>query len=226
MKLAIIIQARTNSKRLPEKVLKKIGNKTVLEHLITRLKKLKPYKNIIISTSRNKNDKKIINISKNLKCKYFLGNEKNVLERFYFTAKKFKIKNIIRISADSPFIDPKIVNKAIRLFNSGKYDVVTNLLNPTYPKGMSVEILNFNTLHISYLCAQRSDEKEHVTKFIYENLERFKIKNFALKRSLRNYNFALDTIKDLNYLRRVFKNIKKNKDFYLKDLIKVASSLN
>ena len=197
MKLAIIIQAITNSKLLPEKVFKKNVNKTVLEHLITRLKKLKPYKNIIISTSRNKNDKKIINISKNLKCKYFLGNEKNVLERFYFTAKKFKIKNIIRISADSP-LDPKIVNKAIRLFNSGKYDVVTNLLSPTYPRGMSVEILNFSTLYISYLYAQRSDEKEHVTKFIYENLDKFKIKNFALKRSLRNYNFSLDTLKDLN----------------------------
>ena len=52
----------------------------------------------------------------------------------------------MRISADSSFIDPNILEKSFNLFCNGNYDIVTNVFPPTFPKGMSVELMNFQTL--------------------------------------------------------------------------------
>ena len=84
----VIIQARMNSSRLPGKVLLKVNKKTLLEYLIERVKKINFINKIIIATTNNKSDKKIINLCKKLDIKYFCGSEKNVLKRVYDAAKK------------------------------------------------------------------------------------------------------------------------------------------
>ena len=109
--LGIIVQARSGSKRFPNKIFKKIGKISILEHVLNQIKKVELKKKIIIASTINKTNKKIIKISKINNCDYFFGPENNVLKRFYLAANKFKIKNIIRISADSPLIDPKIIDK-------------------------------------------------------------------------------------------------------------------
>ncbi|MAV57011.1 MAG: acylneuraminate cytidylyltransferase [Candidatus Pelagibacter sp.] len=227
--LGIIIQARATSKRFPNKIFKKIEKITVLEHVLKRVKKIKFRNKIIIASTINKTNSKIIKIAKDNNCNYFFGPEKNVLKRFYLSANKFKIKNIVRISADSPFIDPKIIDKFCKIFNKGKFDVVTNLFRPTYPKGMSVEIFNYKTLKNVYLFAKSKHDKEHVTPFIYKNPNKFIIKNFYLKRSLRKYNFAIDRPKDLKYLTKIYiklRKLRKENKFKFKDLVKVAKILN
>ena len=84
--IGCIIQARMKSKRLPGKVLYKIDNTTILEILISRLKKLGI--KIIIATTKNKPDDKIVKVSRKNKVFIFRGNEKNVLKRYYDCAKK------------------------------------------------------------------------------------------------------------------------------------------
>ena len=59
-----IIQARVGSKRLPNKIIKKIGNLTVLEKIINRIKKVKKIKKIIIATSKDQNNDKVLKICK------------------------------------------------------------------------------------------------------------------------------------------------------------------
>jgi len=116
MTLGVIVQARCGSHRLPSKVLLKLGNETVLEHVINRVKKLKYKKKIIIATTKKLEDKKIIEIAKENKCFYFAGSEKNVLNRYYNAAKKFNIKTIVRICSDSPFIDSAIIERGLRIY--------------------------------------------------------------------------------------------------------------
>lgn len=111
-----------------------------------------------------------------------MGSEKNVLERYFKAAKKFKIKTIIRICSDSPFIDHQIIEKGLKIYLSKKFDYVSNIINPTYPAGMSVEIFNFKSLKKSFFAKTDLIEKEHVTPYIYRNPNLFKIKNFSLKK--------------------------------------------
>ena len=146
MSLGIIIQARRGSKRLPNKVLLKLGKKTILEHVIERVKKVNFTKKIIIATTIKKKDEKIAQLAKINNCFFFKGSEKNVLQRYYECSKKFKLNTIIRICSDSPFIDPKIIDKAYKIFSKKKYDYVSNIVKPSYPAGVSVEIFNFKSL--------------------------------------------------------------------------------
>ena len=91
---AAIIQARYNSTRFPGKILNKIDNVSLLEILIKRLKQSKKLDQIIVVTTKNFNDKKIIKICKKLKIEYFIGSEKNVLERYFKAASFYKVSNI------------------------------------------------------------------------------------------------------------------------------------
>jgi spore coat polysaccharide biosynthesis protein SpsF len=220
--LGFIIQARSGSKRLPDKVLLKIDKKNVLEHLISRIKKTKIKKKIIVATSSLTKDKKIIQCAKKNNCYYFSGDEKNVLKRYYYAAKKYNLNIIIRVSADSPFIDPVILEKAFNTFKSNKYDYVSNIIKPSFPKGMSVEIFSFDCLEKTFLRAKSNADKEHVTKFMYRKQSLFRTRNFGLKISLRRYKFAIDTKKDFLIAKKIYDKLKKAKKQYtykLKDLV-------
>ena len=160
--LGIIIQARSSSKRFPNKIFRKIDKITVLEHVLKQVKKTKFRNKIIIASTTNKTNDKIIKIIKKNKFNYFFGPEENVLKRFYLSANKFRIKNIVRISADSPLIDPEIIDKFCEIFYKNKFDVVTNCLNNL--SKVNVEIYNYKTLKNVY-CESKHDKK-HVTPFI------------------------------------------------------------
>lgn len=223
--IGIIIQARSGSKRFPRKILQKIGGKKIIEHVISRVKKVNFKKKIILATTKKKEDKILKVIAKKNKCLFFNGDENNVLKRFYNTAKKFKIDNIIRISGDSPFIDPLVINRAYKYFKSKKFDVVTNVQHPTYPKGMSVEIFHFKSLEKIILIAKTSSDREHVTKAIYKNTNLFKIKNFITKKKIRKFKFALDYPVEIKKLRKIYYKLVKSKisaNYQLKDLVNLA----
>jgi len=222
MKTAIIVQARSNSKRFPKKIFYKIGHKSILEHVIDRIKKAKFKKVIIIATTKKKPDKKVIKYAKKNNCLFYAGSENNVLERFYKAAKKFKIKNLIRISADSPFIDPRIIEKAYKIYKNGKYDYVSNTIDSTYPKGMSVEFFNFKSIESAYNSAISKYDQEHVTPFIFKRSNIFRLKNFKLKKSYRKYRFTVDYRKDLILYQKIYRKIcqlKIDKVFSMKNLI-------
>ena len=222
----VIVQARSGSKRFPNKIFHKIGKYSVLDHVIRRIKKTKFKKKIIIASSIKTKRKKIISIAKKNKCMYFFGSEKDVLKRFYKTAKKFDLKFIMRISGDSPFIDPNIIQKAYLIFKKKKFDVVTNILYPTFPKGMSVEIFNISTLKRLNKTVKNLNEREHVTSFIYKNFKLFKINNFKSKTNLRNLSFTVDTLTDLKKMKFIYSELirkKTEKNFLLKNLVKIVN---
>ena len=125
--------------------------------------------------------------------------------RLYETAKTNKAKFFVRISGDSPFMDPKIIDRAIDIHRKkpNKYDLITNTFPRTFPKGRSLEIIKTKSLK-KVLPFFNKDEKEHVTKFFYKNKKNFKIKNFTTNKKNPG-NLAIDTKKDLEKLRYRFK---------------------
>lgn len=203
--MIVIIQARMNSSRFKQKVMYEVKEKPLIWYVINSIKKSRKIKKIIIATSKNKTDDKLCYYLKKNKISVFRGNLNNVAERLYSLASKLKLKNFIRISGDSPFMDYKIIDRAINIHRKkpNKYDLITNIFPRTFPRGRSVEIIKTNSLK-KILPFINKDEKEHVTKFFYKNKEQFCIKNFKTnKKNLSN--LAIDTKKDLEKLRNRFK---------------------
>ena len=204
---AIIIQTRLNSKRFPQKILKKIKKKEVLTIMLERLKK--KFKDRIIVAISNKDHKKIVNICYKQKIKFFLGSENNVLKRYYKCAVKNRIKTIVRIPSDCPLIDLDIIKKGLKKFFSSNVDYVSNILPRSYIDGNDVEIFSIKCLERIYNRATSKFDKEHVTTFLQRNRNKgiFKIINFKATEDLSlKYRLTLDYKEDLVVIKRILAN--------------------
>ena len=173
--ITAIIQARLSSTRLPKKILYKIDDKNILQHLFSQLSYSTQIENKIIATTNEKIDNKIEEIAESLNIPCFRGNSLNVLDRYYNCAKLFNLDTIVRISGDAPLIDPAIVDRTIEYYKKNDFDYVSNFFKRTFPIGTEIEIFSFKTLETCWKNAQKSYEKEHVTPFIYEHPELFNI---------------------------------------------------
>ena len=144
--ITAIIQARLSSRRLPNKLLMKIQDMNILEHLFSQLSYSKQIDKKIIATTNEKIDNDIEKFAKFLNIDCFRGNSLDVLDRYYQCAKFFNIETIVRISGDAPIIDPEIVDNTIQYYKKNNFDYVSNFFKRTYPIGTEVEIFSFKTL--------------------------------------------------------------------------------
>jgi len=208
MKIAILIQARYNSKRLPGKVCLKILDKELLLHVYNNCKK-SCLKKIYVITSKNKSDKPIIDLCKKNKIKYFKGSLTNVYLRYLQAIKKFKLDGFVRITGDSPLINYKIIDKAIKKFSKKKPDIITNVLPRSFPIGQSVEVIDSKIFINNYKNILKKDEKEHITKYFYKNKKDFKIINLKNKRNESKKNLSINTKKDFFKIENIIKSNEK-----------------
>ena len=220
--IAAVIQARMGSKRLKGKVLKKIFNKPLLFYQIERLKKIRLVNNIIVATTKNKNDEQIIKFCNKYNIDYYRGDENNVLKRYIDCAKFYKISHIIRLTADCPFTETKLLEKMIKVHLKFNYDYTSNNITNFWPDGLDIEIVKLDTLlKINKLIKLNSD-KEHVTTFIKNNLYLFKYKNIIPLKNLSNLRLTVDQREDFVFINEIFKNLYKiKKNFNLDDMIKL-----
>ena len=136
-----IVQARMSSKRLPGKVLMKIQGKTLIERVVERVSESKYVTKIIVATSKHNTDIPLRKLCFNKKIECYASSLSNVAHRFYEVLEKYDSKSFLRINADSPFIDPQLIDKCLFKFNNTNSDIVTNVFPRTFPKGQSVEII-------------------------------------------------------------------------------------
>ena len=216
MNVVAIIQARMGSTRLPGKVMKKIGEKPILEILINRLKKSQYIDEIIIATTLNKVDKQITALSKKLGIKCYCGSENDVLDRYLKTAEKFNAEVIVRVTADNPLTDPVIVDKLIdkHLKSESDYTYCNDL-----PVGVSVEVFNKSTLKKLSIKDLSPVEKEHVTLYIKSNPQKFKIAEFNSNLNFKDIRLTVDTPKDLKLINLIYNHFKSLEGVTTKDII-------
>jgi|TARA_B100001964_G_C14253906_1_gene611318 spore coat polysaccharide biosynthesis protein SpsF (cytidylyltransferase family) len=213
-----IIQARMSSKRFPGKVLKKIRGKEILTHVISNIKKSKEISKIIVATSNKKNDNLIEKYCIRNEILYYRGPLNNVTKRISNLLRQFKIKSFVRITADSPLIDHKLIDKAIRIFNKGNYDIVTNVFPRSFPIGQSVEVVKAKKLLEIKNKIKINRHKEHVTSFFYENSSKFKIYNIKNKTNFSDINLSINTKNDFKRINRMLKYINNNSLSLLKNI--------
>jgi len=205
-----IIQARLSSTRLPGKVMMDIEGKTMLLRVIDRVKMASKIDKIIVATTTSQIDDLIFNSIDVDDIGVFRGDEKDVLSRIYHAAKDSNIQIVVRISADCPLIDPKIIDKVIEKFFEHKVSLATNSgginYNRTFPVGLDVEVISFNALERAHFNATEEYEREHVTPFIYKNDENiFYLENES---SQSDYRFTVDTFEDITLIRMLYANSK------------------
>lgn len=225
--IAAIVEARMGSTRLPGKVLKKAVGKSLLYLLVERLKHSKFLDDIVIATTINPQDNKIVKFCEKHKIKYFRGSEHDVLDRFYKTAKYLKIDPIVHITADCPLIDPKITDKVIKFYldNKEKYDFVSNQHPFTYPDGLDTAVYPFSILEIAWKNAKKPEEREHVTPYIWRQPKKFRMGNIQHDKNLFNrYRLTLDYEEDYKLIKKIFEELyTPKKIFHLEDIIKLLN---
>ena len=221
-KIHIIVQARLESTRLPDKVLKIINKKTIIKTLFDRLKCSKLVDEIIFAIPKNNKNNKLKKYILNNKFKnLYEGSPEDVLSRYYGAAKKFSSDIIIRITADCPLIDPTLLDQMISIFINSNINYLSNTLRPTYPDGYDIEIFDFKTLKKTFQNSKQKIDREHVTLYIKRNKDKFKVKNFSHTSNLSNLRLTLDEEDDFKLISRVT-NLMKNKYFFkLKDVEKL-----
>lgn len=180
-----------SSTRLPGKVVLMLNGKTILEHVVDRIKPSRYIKRIVLATTRDEVDNIIEDIGVRLGLSVFRGSKSDVLNRCYEASRKFGFDPVVRVTADDPFKDVGIIDKAIEIYfhSGGKYDLVCNTLTPTFPEGMDVEIISYHALEKAARNSTQLIDREHVTTYLLNHTDIFKIYNL------------LNTGGDLSYMR-------------------------
>lgn len=196
MNVVAIIQARTGSTRLPNKIFLKLANASLLSHVVNRLRPSKEIDKIVIATTTSLDDNSVEEWCLNNSLDCFRGSENNVLERYYQAAKKFNADIIIRITADDPFKDYRLIDQAVKIIKDKNYDFVCNNSPVSFPEGLDVEVLSMDALSKSFLNSTSNFEKEHVTQYIHRNKKSFKIFNIKNFKDLSSFRWTIDTKDD------------------------------
>lgn len=179
MKIVAVTQARTNSSRLPGKVLLEINGKTILEIHLSRLKNSKLAGKLIVATTPNKADDAITEIAEKLNIDFFRGDETDVLDRYYRAVKEDNADYIVRVTSDCPLIDGEIVDETVTFAIENKLDYCSNRLEYHYPDGIVVEVFTFAALEKAWREAKLASEREHVAPYIWKNSTFFEKKLFT-----------------------------------------------
>jgi spore coat polysaccharide biosynthesis protein SpsF len=198
----IIIQARMSSTRLPGKILKLLGKKTLLDHIFFRISRLKHPVKIILATSDASADDVVEDYCKKNIITCFRGSEHNVLERYYFCGKEYSLNNIIRLTGDNPFPDVEEIDNLIDLFINEKLDFANSF--DSLPVGVGAEIFTFKALEKSYMHGRDSHHLEHVDEYMIENPQLFKTKHLSVPDSKNHPDVRLTVDTSEDYKRACF----------------------
>lgn len=207
MKRVIIVQARMTSTRLPGKVLMDVAGRPMLSQQLRRLKQCTMVDEIVIATTTNSVDERIVDLARREGVRWFCGSESNVLARFVGAARQTQADAIVRVTADCPLIDPHVTDRVIDelIHHGSKCDYASNILQRTYPKGMDVEAFFLDTLLRLDRLALSQVAREHVTVYLYlERPDLFLCRSIVDNENNSDLRWTVDTGADLKLIRALY----------------------
>nr|WP_321268061.1 methyltransferase domain-containing protein [uncultured Sulfurimonas sp.] len=205
-KIIALLQARTDSTRLPRKVLRDILNKPMIIHQLERTNKSKYIDKLILLTSEETSDDELSKVVEYNGFNIFRGDKNNVLKRFYDSLVNIELKDddiIVRLTGDCPLHDSSIIDESIEAFINNKCDYLANCINPVYPDGLDVEVFNYKSLKLAYKNATKQSELEHVTPYIRNHSE-LTIKNLDKIPIYPKWRLTVDEESDFTLITKVY----------------------
>jgi spore coat polysaccharide biosynthesis protein SpsF (cytidylyltransferase family) len=221
-KTVAIIQARMSSTRLPGKILADISGRPMLWHVVDRLKHCGLLDEIAVATSKNSENNVVETFCKENKIPFYSGSENDVLDRYYQAARMFEADVVIRITADCPLIDPVVTDKVVSEYitHQKACDSASNIVKRTYPRGLDTEAVSFRALGKCWQDAKEPHQREHVTIYLYEHPELFRMNEVRNSEDLSGLRWTVDCDEDMSLIREIYKRLYDGKNiFFMQDVL-------
>jgi spore coat polysaccharide biosynthesis protein SpsF len=207
------------SERLPGKVLLDIEGQTMLERVVRRVQKAKTIDSIIVATTERPADIAIVAEAEKAGATVFRGSEDDVLDRFHGAAVKSGAATIVRVSADSPFVDPEVTDMVVDAYMSQDVDYASNKLSPSFPLGLDVEAFSRAALESTWKEATKPYERAHVTVRMYSSPVSMRLLPVTTTPDRHAWRWTVDTPQDLEFAREVFRRLGRGNDFSWLDVV-------
>ncbi len=207
MRAGAVVLGRLSSARLPGKVLRQAGGRPLLGWVLTRLERVEGLDATVVATSAEPADDPLENWCEANGVTCFRGDLDDVAGRALACAAEHGLDAVARVNADSPWLDPDLLTRAVALTREGGYDLVTNVLERTWPYGISAEVVTVAALRRARENTDDPSESEHVTKLLYARPGEFSIHNIASDLDPGDVaaagGFTVDTEADLRRFERL-----------------------
>ena len=220
--IAAILQARLGSSRLEGKILMDICGKPLLAHVIERVKAARTLDRVIVATTTEPDDARLREFLKKQDVDVFLGQENDVVDRFYQAAKYFESDVIVRITPDDPFKDPAVIDRAVTLLRGADppVDYVSNCsydgsIPATFPEGIDIEVMTFDCLEKIWNGADKPSEREHLTPYIFRRPQEFRRLGFRHTEDLSALRWTIDYQQDMDFARQIYARLYPRKPLFL-----------
>jgi spore coat polysaccharide biosynthesis protein SpsF len=209
MKILVVIQARTGSTRLPNKVMMPLAGRPLLQRMLERVQAARFPFELVVATTTDHSDEVIRKLCKEIGVNCFSGHPTDLLDRHYQAALQEKADAVVKIPSDCPLIDPAVIDKVLNCFLEYKdeTDFVSNLHPATYPDGNDVEVITMSVIETAWREVSLELERQHTTPFIWERPERFRIKNVEWETGLNysmSHRFTIDYSEDYDFIKAVY----------------------
>jgi spore coat polysaccharide biosynthesis protein SpsF len=207
--LAVVVQARTGSTRLPGKVLLPLAGEPLLLRMLERVKAARTPFTIVVATTTAPEDDAVRDLCAANGIRCYSGHPTDLLDRHYNAALSVGADAVAKVPSDCPLIDPAVIDTVLgyAAAHPADFDFVSNLHPPTYPDGNDVEIMPMKVLETAWKEARKDYEREHTTPFIWEQQERFRIGNVVWATGLdysMSHRWTIDYAEDYTFLQRVY----------------------
>jgi spore coat polysaccharide biosynthesis protein SpsF (cytidylyltransferase family) len=206
------------SERLPGKILLDIEGQTMLERVVRRVQMAKSIDKVVVATTVDPLDDQTAAFASQLGVHVTRGSVDDVLDRFREAADEVDAATIVRVSADSPFVDPTVTDVAVDALLSSDADYASNKLHPSYPLGLDVEAFTRAALERVWNEADKPFERSHVTYRIYSG-PGFELLPVTTTPNRHDWRWTVDTDEDLRFAREVFFRLDGSNDFSWLDVV-------
>ena len=213
LKVAVILQARMGSSRLPGKVLADISGRPMLQFIIERLQRSSSVDEIILATTDSSSDDTLAESGHALGLKLIRGNQRDVLARYALATALTDAQILVRITGDCPFVDPDLLDEMVAEFKlSSDIDYLSNCAPPSYPDGLDIEIFSRDVLLMAEAECINHTQREHVTPWIRES-NRCRIASKQNEVDISSSRWTVDEPEDLEVIRAVVDHFEGRSDF-------------
>jgi len=184
-----------------------IGDQTMLAHVVRRTRRAESLGGVIVATTLLPDDDAVAREAERLGAGVFRGSEDDVLDRFHRAAAAFELDAVVRVTADCPLIDPSVIDEVVAAFVDHRADYASNSLERTYPRGLDAEVISAEALAVAWREADQPRQRVHVTPFVYENPQRFRIVSVHADADRSHLRWTVDTAADLEAVRALVEHL-------------------
>jgi spore coat polysaccharide biosynthesis protein SpsF len=229
MKTVAIIQARMGSNRFPGKVLKSILGRPMLWRIVERVRAVPSIAEVVVAVPDNPANEVLRRFCADNQIALFAGSETDVLDRYYRAAQHFKANPVLRITADCPLADPQLIERLIQTYESGGYDHIgvasgagAQLIHKgRFPDGLDAECFRFSALDRAWHEATDPRDREHVTRYIWNNKELFQCGELTADLVYPKLRLTVDHPEDFELITKIYQALyREGRPFELSDVMK------